>query len=461
MKKPHSASNRKALAWLSILAFFSVLNETVFNVALPDISVHFGIAPAAANWVNTGFILSFAIGTAVYGKLADVYGLKKLLLFGLVTYGTGSLIGLLFHSWFSVLLIARFIQGAGASAVPALIMVMVARYIAPENQGKAFGAVGSVVALGEGVGPVIGGIVADYIHWSYLFALPMITLLSLPFFLRTLPREPGAKGKIDLLGASLLSLGIVMFTVFTTRYHWGYLAASTLFFIGFALRIRHARSPFIEPGLFGRKKYIVGVLTGGVQLGTVAGFISMVPYMMRDVHQLATSLIGGGILFPGTMSVILFGVVGGVLVDKRGPIFAMLAGLCLIAAGFLLISLFPDRSPWLIAGALVLTFGGLSFVKTVVSTCVAEALAPEEAGSGMGLLNFFCFLAEGIGVSVVGGLLTKRWLDFPALPTVTDTVAFLYSNMALLFIAAVLLGGGMFACAYRRRPGASEGAAEQ
>ncbi|MFP3380497.1 tetracycline resistance MFS efflux pump, partial [Bacillus sp. SIMBA_069] len=98
--------------------------------------------------------------------------------------------------------------------------------------------------------------------------------------------------------------------------------------------------------------------------GTVAGFISMVPYLMRAVYDMPTGLIGSAILFPGTLSVILCGMLGGMLADRRGHIAAMLTGLSMIAAGFLVVLFYTDRAPWYITASMILTFGGLSFVKT-------------------------------------------------------------------------------------------------
>lgn len=443
---------KSSLGWLSFLAFFSVLNEMVFNVSLPDIAHQFGIPPSVANWVNTSFIISFAVGSLLFSKISDMYGMKKLLVTGLLIYSGGSLLGIAGQYYYPAIIAARFIQGAGASAVPALIMVIVARYVGAKDRGKAFGLIGSMVAMGEGIGPAIGGIIAGYIHWSFLFVLPMMTLISLPFFVKSLPGESAAqRGKIDIQGASLLSIGIVMFTLYTTGYQWIYIMISLALFLWFALHIRRANQPFIEPSLFVNRKFIAGVLAGGMLLGTVAGFISMIPYMMRDVHHMATAMIGSQILLPGTVSVIFFGFIGGTLVDKRGIPFVWRLGLLFICTSFLLISLFADKSPWLITGALVLTFGGLSFVKTVISTRVSETLNPEEAGAGMGLLNFACFLSEGIGIAIVGGMLTSRLTDFPFLPTVTRSAAYLYSNLILIFIIIIFMGWTVYTFAYRDR----------
>src|SRR5699024_11218418 len=132
----------------------------------------------------SSFILTFSIGTAVYGKLSDQLGIKKLLLFGIIVNCFGSVIGFVGHFFFPVLILARFIQGFGAAAFPAHVMVVIARYIPKENRGKAFGLIGSIVAMGEGVGPAIGGIIDHYIHWSYLLLIPMITIITVLFLLK-------------------------------------------------------------------------------------------------------------------------------------------------------------------------------------------------------------------------------------------------------------------------------------
>ncbi|MFF2886299.1 MFS transporter [Paenibacillus sp. NPDC057967] len=439
------------ILWLSILTFFSVMNETMFNVSLPDIAAYFDIAPSAANWTNTCFSLSFAIGIAVYGRISEHIGMRKLLLFGMLIYGFGSIVGLLCHAWYPGVLIARFFQGVGASAVPSLIMVIIVKIVEPEKQGRAFGLIGSVVAFGEGIGPVIGGAISGYIHWSLLFALPLLSLLALPFVLRTMPDEISERKSFDMTGAALLSIGILSFALFMTLYHWIYLTASLVLFGLLARHIRRQQAPFLEPSLFRKKRYMAGVLTGALLLGTVAGFFSMVPYLMRAVYHMPSGLIGSAILFPGTLSVILFGMLGGMLADRRGHIAAMLSGLGMIATGFLIVLFYTDRAPWLITGSVVLTFGGLSFVKTVISASVAKTLEPDEAGSGMGMLNFACFLAEGIGIAGVGGLLTKPWLDSSLIATVTSQAAALFSNIMLIFIALITFGGLLFVLSYKRK----------
>lgn len=319
---------KKAFWWLSFVAFFSVMNETVFNVALPDIKNQFDVSPAAANWVNTSFIISFAAGSVVYSRLSDMYGVRKLFVAGLIIYGGGSLIGLSAQSYFTAVIFARFVQGAGASAVPALILVIITRYVRPEGRGKAFGLVGSLVAMGEGIGPAIGGMIVHHIHWSFLFLLPMAALMSIPFFLRNMPAEAAVKANLDIIGIGLLTISIVMFAVYISLYHVFYLAAGIFCLIGAAVHTRYAEHPFIDRSLIKNRRYIGVVLAGCIVLGSVAGIVSVVPYMMRVLFSLNADIIGSGIMLPGSVGVIFFGVAGEPL-----PI-ASAAGLFLLLDGY-------------------------------------------------------------------------------------------------------------------------------
>ncbi|MDL1164144.1 MFS transporter, partial [Yersinia pestis] len=260
--------------------------------------------------------------------------------------------------------------------------------------------------------------------------------------------ETKRKANMDVTGAALHSVSELIFTFFTTNEQWMYLAGCLAALVLFAARIKRASNPFIEPYLFVRKKFIAGTITGCIILGMVAGFLSMVPYLMRSVHHLSTGMIGAGIIFPGAMSVMLFGMLGGILVDKKGHHFVFYIGSLMIIGGFLTIAMLADQSPWNVAAMLIFVFGGLSFVKTVISTVVSAALEEKEAGAGMGMLNFACFLSEGIGVAIVGGLLSRRLLDFPLLPMVWNAEADLYSNLLLLFSLVIVAGSVIYTLAY-------------
>ena len=411
----------------------------VLNVSLPDITNEFNQTPASTNWVNTAYILTFSIGTAVYGKLSDQFGIKNLLLFGIIVNCIGSMVGFIGHSFFPILIFARFIQGIGGAALPSMMMVVVARYIPQENRGKAFGLIGSIIALGEGMGPAIGGIIAQYIHWSFILLLPTVTIITVPFLMNLLKKEEVMKESIDILGIVFMSVGIVSFMLFTTYYRIPFLMIGILFLLIFLKHITKTSTPFIDPSLGKNASFTIGVLCGGLIFGTVAGFISMIPYMMKDVHQLSTAVIGSGIIFPGTMSVIIFGYLGGMLVDKKGVLFVFSIGTSFLSISFIVAAFLGEVSPWLMTILIIFVFGGLSFTKTVISTVVSKSLKQEETGAGMSLLGFTSFLSEGTGIAVVGGLLSIHLLDRQFLPMYLKQSTYLYSNMLLLFAGTIIV----------------------
>jgi len=220
---------KKVMPWIIYLIFFAVLNETVFNVSTPSISQQFRLSPSGVSWIMTIFLVFFGIGSVIYGRLADLFSLKRLIIIGLLIYNCGSVLGFLMQSSYSFVIIARSIQGIGGSAIPALIFVVVARYFTPSERGKIFGLITSTVSLGIGLGPVIGGFISASLHWSYLFLIPLLMLIAIPFFAKGLPDEPRREGKVDIQGAVLVSFTVGLFVVYLNFSQWYYLVG----FLGF------------------------------------------------------------------------------------------------------------------------------------------------------------------------------------------------------------------------------------
>ena len=385
-------------------------------------------------------MLTFSIGTAVYGKLSDYINIKKLLIIGISLSCLGSLIAFIGHNHFFILIFGRLVQGVGSAAFPSLIMVVVARNITRKKQGKAFGFIGSIVALGEGLGPSIGGIIAHYIHWSYLLILPMITI---PFLIKVMVPGKSTKNTLDIVGIVLMSISIICFMLFTTNYNWTFLILFTIFFVIFIKHISRVSNPFINPKLGKNIPFMLGLFSGGLIFSIVAGFISMVPYMMKTIYHVNVATIGNSVIFPGTMSVIVFGYFGGFLVDRKGSLFVFILGSLSISISFLTIAFFVEFSMWLTTFMFIFVMGGLSFTKTVISKIVSSSLSEEEVASGMSLLNFTSFLSEGTGIAIVGGLLSLQLINRKLVLEFINYSSGVYSNilvaMAILIILCCLL----------------------
>lgn len=227
------------------------------------------MTPSGVSWVVTIFIIFFGIGSVIYGKLSDVYSLKKLIVIGIIVYNIGSIVGIVCQAWYPAVIAARAIQGAGASAIPALIMVVVAKYFSPADRGKVFGILNSTVAFAIGIGPVLGGFISAAYHWSFLFLIPLFTLISIPFFRKVLPDDELHGGKVDIPGAAMIGLSIASLVLFCTDPTWYYFIIGAALMVGFIVHIRRVDHPFIEPSLIANRLFRSGLIVSFILNCTV------------------------------------------------------------------------------------------------------------------------------------------------------------------------------------------------
>jgi len=445
----------KTLPWLIYLVFFAVLNETVFNVSTPAISKAFSLTPSGVSWVLTAFIVFFAMGSVVFGRLSDIYSIRRLILVGICMYAGASAAGFAVQSSYAGVIVARAVQGAGASALPALIMVIIARYFPADERGRVFGTITSVVAFAAGVGPVIGGFVSGTLGWPFLFAIPLFTLISIPFFLRLLPSEKKREGGVDIFGAFLVAVGITALIFFLSFSAWYYLAGSAVAVAILAVHIRRTLNPFIQPALFANVRFRAGMVVGFLVFSASIGIIFLIPLMFTGLRGLSTREIGL-LMFPGAISGVIFGRLGGNLADKRGNRLVVGIGILLLVVSLLLISLLLSDSPWLVSGSLLLTYIGFTLIQTGLINSVSQTLQMQETGTGMGLFNLITFISAAVGTALVARVLASGWFDFQVNPLVTKSPAFGYSNLMVAFALVIAAGGVIYFARYRQQGGAPE-----
>ncbi len=446
---------KRTVPWIVFVVFFAVLNETVFNVSTPAIARQFHLTPSGVSWVMSAFVVFFGVGSVIYGRLSDIFSLRRLIVIGILVYSAGSVVGFALQGYYPAVIAARGIQGAGASAIPALITVVVARYFPVSERGKIFGFITSTVAFAIGVGPVIGGFVSGTLHWSFLFVVPLFTLIAIPFFRNVLPDEPRREGTVDVLGAGLVAGGIGSLILYLSFLRWYFLAASLALLAGFVIEILTHRSPFIDPGMFRNSIFRKRTIVGFILFSVVTGALFVIPLMLSAIDGLTTSQIGL-VLFPGAMSAVVFGAVGGNLADKRGNTFVITVGLSLLLASYLLLSVVIGYSPWLVAASLLLTYVGFSLAQTALFNSVSQILEPSETGVGMGLFNLVSFVSAAVGTALVGRYLGSGGLSFWHNPLVAQAKVFPYSNLLTLFGLLVVLAGFIFYSSRRRERGRTE-----
>lgn len=253
-----SRTGQKLIRVLAFTLVITVMSASMFNIVLPQIAADFDLTISQVSWVSSAFLLVYAIGTMIYGKLADSYRLKSLLTFGLVFFALGSLTGLAAQNFWMVLL-GRILQGIGAAVVPATAGIIPARFFPPESRGRALGIAMTGLAIGSAIGPAVAAFVVSAVHWRWLFCMPLFGLLALPFYRKYLDEEHKQGAPIDWLGGGLLAGSIALLLLAITNASWPSGVGCAVLLLAFYARIRTAESPFVRLELLRNKSYSIGI----------------------------------------------------------------------------------------------------------------------------------------------------------------------------------------------------------
>ncbi|WP_028610832.1 MFS transporter [Paenibacillus harenae] len=444
--------SEKLIRILAFTLIISVMSATMFNIVLPEIRAEFQLSFVQVSSVTSAFLLIYAIGTVIYGKLADIYKLKNLITFGLIFFAFGSMIGLVAHAFWMVLL-GRIMQAAGAAVIPATAGIIPVRYFPPESRGRALGIAMTGLAIGGAIGPVVASFLVSAVHWRWLFCFPILTLLTLPYYRKYLDDESGNTGNIDWLGGGLLAGTVAMLLLAITNKAWIPAAGCLMFFLLFVMRIRSAAKPFIHPGLFRNKNYTLGLTIALLTSGIGYSIAFLIPQLLTEANHLAPGLVGLAMV-PAAVTTAILGRKAGKLADAKGNPYLFCTASVLLMLCFVLLSSFAGVSPVYIAIFLIFGNVGQSFIMIALSNTISRTLPKDQTGVGMGLLAMINFIAAAVSSSVYSLTLDQgtsmNWNAVNSFP-----VAFVYSNiyfvLAILHAAILLLYYYQFGRAERKR----------
>lgn len=415
------------------------MNSTMFNMAIPTITSEFRLKPSQAGWIVTGYIIAYAIGSVMYGKLADQYKLKNLLTAGLSLFAIGSAIGFMAPN-FEMIIIGRILQAMGASVMPATSMIIPARYFVPEKRGRALGITSAGMALGTAIGPIVAGVVTSIADWNYLFIISLLVLITLPLFRKYLNDEaPKEKTKTDLTGAVLLAgtLSLLLLAI-TKGSIWLALAGTTLFIL-FIWRVRSAHEPFVQTSLFKNMNYSLGILVSGLSSGIGFGIPYLTPLLLQAINGLSP-IISGLIMFPGALMAAVLGKRGGKLADRKGNHFLAYTALLSFFIGYGLLSIFAGLSPLMIMVVLMFACIGQTFIQIALANTVSRTLPKEHSGVGMGVFMMTNFISGAIATTLISKALEMK-KNIQLNPLLLEHESLNYSNIYTILALLIIIVG--------------------
>jgi EmrB/QacA subfamily drug resistance transporter len=411
-----------ALAAVCLGLLIALLDNTVVNVALPDIQRSLDATVSDLQWVVSAYSLVFSTLLITGGKLGDLFGRRRVFLYGLAIFTVGSVLCGLSPN-IRVLHACRALQGVGGAAIFPLTLAILDNTFSGKERTTAISIWGMVSGVGIALGPVIGGLLVDSISWRAVFFVnvPVAALAAgLTLFAVRESRQAGRRGGIDWIGTVLSAAGlfcIVLALIETQREGWGWgsrnnmlaLAGGVALLVLFGVieirRQRSGRDPMVDLTLFRIPSFSAANLVSflvGVALFGVFFFASLYLQNILGLDALQAGLR----MLPLAAALTVGSLISGRLVGRVGGRWPIVGGLLLAACGLLLWSaLLQGEGEYRQFGWAFPVVGlGMGLVFPAVSTVLLGAVSPDQAGVASGVDDMSSEVGGTFGIAMLAAI---------------------------------------------------------
>jgi EmrB/QacA subfamily drug resistance transporter len=397
--------------------FMVVLDISIVNVALPSIQRDLHFDTAGLQWVVNAYTLTFAGFLLLGGRVADIFGRRRIFITGLVVFTVASAIGGLSQNQ-AMLISARALQGFGAAILaPATLTILTATFSEGASRARALGVWSAVASAGASAGALLGGILTDFLSWRWiLFVNIPIGLVTLVFARRFIPesRADVEHRHLDILGAVTVTGGLValVFAIVRTQtYSWGTSQTLVPLFVAIVLLSTfvwvqsRSRAPLVPLRIFRSRSVTGGNLVMLLLFSAMFGSWYFETLYMQRV--LGFSPLQAGLAFlPQTVLIAGGAQVTARLVTRLGPRPLILVGTLVGAGGLAWLSRITPTSSFVpdLLGPFVMIGLGMGLVVTPVTVAGTSGVAPADAGLASGLLNTSRTVGASIGLATLATL---------------------------------------------------------
>jgi EmrB/QacA subfamily drug resistance transporter len=406
------------LAAVAFGLFMIMLDNTVVNVALPSIAKDLKISISELEWIVTGYALVFAALLITGGKLADMYGRRKIFVIGLTIFSLSSLAcGLAPNAGF--LIGARAVQGVGAALMnPATLSIITATFPA-RQRGQAIGIWAGVSAMALAIGPLIGGLIVDNVGWNWIFFVNVpIGVIGIVVSLLVIKesRDTSHEQSIDLPG--LLTSGLALFALsyaliegntkgWASAEILGLFAAAAVLLTAFIVLESRQRLPMLDLSLFRINSFVgANVVALLVSLGMFGVFFFVSLYVQNILGYSPTK--AGAVFLPMTILIILIAPISGKLSDRFGGRWLMGGGMTLLGISLLLYQrITVDSGFWTLLPSLILGGIGMAMTMSPMTSVAMGSVPVDKAGVGSGVLNSFRQMGGALGIAIMGAIVAS------------------------------------------------------
>jgi EmrB/QacA subfamily drug resistance transporter len=415
-------SDTAVLVVVCLAQFMVVLDISIVNVALPAIQASLHFRPAGLQWVVTAYALTFGGLLLLGGRLADLFGRRRIFLVGLAVFTVASLLGG-FAANQASLIAARSLQGVGAAILsPATLTILTVTFRDQKARAKAFGVWSAVAAGGGAAGALFGGILTQYLSWRWILFVNVPIGIALFAVARLRLHESKADGprrQLDVAGAVAVT-GALFLLVYaishTDEVAWTapstlvVLAASAALLVVFVvIEGRAASHPLVPLRLF-KVRSVAGanlvMFCFGVGMFAMWFFLSL--YLQQVLGY--SPVVTGVSFLPQTAAIAIGATLSGRLSPRLGSRNVLMAGAVVGAGGLHWLSLIQAGDTYwtgACGGGILATFGmGLAF--TPIALLATGGVPQEDAGLASGLVNCSRQIGASIGLAALSTIAASR-----------------------------------------------------
>ncbi|MFJ9120320.1 MFS transporter [Streptomyces sp. NPDC102394] len=440
---------RLVLVLLLAAQFMLAVDFSILNVALPVIGEGLGFSLAHLQWIGTAFALCAAGFTLLFGRVADLFGRRRLFLGGLVVLGAASLVGGLAQNP-EVLIAARVFQGLATAAVtPAGLSLLTTSFPEGPLREKALGLNGALMSAGFTTGAILGGLLTDLLSWRWAFFINVPVALAVLIVAPTVIKEsrPDERPKLDLPGAVSVTLGLlaVVFGLTQAGEHgWGSanallsLAAGVLLLVVFWAVERKVSAPLVPLSVLGKRSVAWGNVAGLIAFLTETSLVFLLTLYLQEVlgfsplaAGLSFGVLGIGTVVGGSTAPKVIGKIGSKRTLITGGVLQTVFTAALLALGT------THSSLWLL---LVATFaGGVGNMLVIVAFMVTatSGLADHEQGLATGLATMTQQIGITMGTPIMSAIATAAMTGTGASAVLGGLKTAIAVNTAVVVLGAL------------------------
>jgi EmrB/QacA subfamily drug resistance transporter len=427
---PPVVEKTKHSPWLILFAmclgfFMILLDTTIVNIAIPDMSTGLHATLDDVLWILNAYVLVFAVLLITAGRLGDLYGPKKLFIVGLVLFTLASA-ACGFAQNPTQLIIARIAQGVGGALLTPQTLSTITMIFPADRRGAAFGIWGAVAGVATVTGPTLGGLLVTDLGWRWIFFVNLpVGIVALVLAAIVMPDlRLNRRHRLDPIGTVLATVGLFLLTyglIEGQPHDWGkvwgpitipmLIAAGAVVLVIFVIQQYAQRDaePLVPFAIFRDRNFsLMNFAVATLGFGMVGLFLPLVIYF-QSVRGM-TALQAGLTVAPMPLVSMFIAPVAGRLSDRLGGKYILMAGIGIFAIGMgiLLASAHVDSTRLHLLPGLVVAGVGMGCTFAPLQTVAMRNIQPQMAGAASGLINTTRQLGAVMGSAAVGALLQNQ-----------------------------------------------------